>query len=62
MGHPQSVWKHKKYRGRIYFGRYRYDRKERVFVLTAVLRTGKKHNITFESHEAAKDSGWRKKR
>ena len=67
MGHPRSIWKHKKYRSRTYYGSYRYDRKrnkrrsrEREFVLIGLTRTGVPHRIVFESHEAAKQAGWEK--
>ena len=55
-------WKHKKYKARVYVVSYEFSsyrgQKERNYVLTAVLRNGKAHNITYESHEAAKRDGW----
>lgn len=62
MGHPRSQWKHKKYKSRTYFGRYAQAFGERVFILTCFLRNGQFHNITFESHEAAKSLGWKKRK
>ncbi len=56
MGHPQSQWKTKKFKNRRYVGNYTEDRSgKRVFVLTAVLRTGKKVRETYESFEKAKN-------
>lgn len=61
MGHPASTWKLKKFKSRRYIGRYIYDRNnERTFVLECLLRSGRKHRISFESHEAAKMVGWKK--
>lgn len=34
--------------------------KEREFVLTCKLRSGRTHRMVFESHELAKKDGWRK--
>lgn len=58
VGHPRSIWKHKKYRAREYNGHYRRSWKEREFILTGLTADGKKHTISFESHEAAKSLGW----
>lgn len=62
MGHKPSTWTHKKYRSRKYVGHYRIVSGEREFVLTALKRDGKLHNVTFESHEAAKELGWKRKK
>jgi hypothetical protein len=58
VGHPQSIWKHKKYGKRSYSGHYRRVEGEREFILVATLRTGKYHVVTFESHEMAEQVGW----
>lgn len=60
MSHAPSQWVHCKYKARKYMGRYRYAHGEREFILTALLRNGKTHTISFESHNAAKGLGWRK--
>lgn len=57
-----SKWRHAKYSSRVYSGHFRYVRKEREFLLVAELKNGKKHCVSFESPEAAKAIGWRKKR
>lgn len=54
-----SQWKHKKYPKKIYQGNYGIDsKKERVFILARI--KDRPHNVTFESHEAAKTLGWKK--
>lgn len=57
-----SRWKHKtKFKSRKYQGNYERDRSgERVFILRRIDEGAKKHKITFESHELAKDAGWKK--
>lgn len=69
MGHPLSKWKYsknKRMKGRTYVGGYEWvhvkkaGAVERVFVLSAVLRTGRTHRVTFESHNAASALGWKK--
>lgn len=60
MGHPRSKWKHKKYKSRVYTGKYRKTEGEREFILICLLPSGKTHTIVFESNEAAKGLGWRK--
>lgn len=64
-----SKWKHKaKYKTHKYQGSYERDRSgERVFVLRRLNKiTGKiergsrKHKMTFESHELAKEARWKK--
>lgn len=61
MGHPQSKWRIRKFKSRRYTGRYiRYADGERTFVLECLLRSGRKHRISFESYVAAKELGWRK--
>lgn len=53
------MWKHKKYPSRVYKGTYRFVKGERDFVLFGTIpKSGKTHNISFESHEAAKKLGW----
>lgn len=55
------LWKHSKYKT-LYTGHYIYVKKgalvERVFMLRGVKGNGHQHNISFESHEAAKKIGW----
>lgn len=59
----KSVWKHAtKYKGKTYRGTYGIatDKSldvERAFLL---VRYEGKHALAFESHEAAKQAGWRK--
>lgn len=60
---PNAVvnWKHSKFKARNYMGRYVYPkRKPRKFKLSALLRTGKVHNVSFPSHFAAADAGWKR--
>lgn len=57
----KNVWLHKKYGKRQYSGSYHIDDGDREFILVAIKRDGKKHRVTFESHEAAKKLGWFKK-
>lgn len=53
-----SIWKHKKYKARDYRGTYRRNSDgEREFVLRCEKPA---HNVSFESHEAAKALGWAK--
>ncbi len=54
----KSIWMHPKYPNREYVGTYQQHRGERVFVLSAKLKNGKFHNVTFESYQAAKELGW----
>jgi hypothetical protein len=49
------IWKHKKYGKAEYDGQYKWTRGERVFELFCA---PKKHRVTFESYQAAKDLGW----
>lgn len=56
----KTLWTHKKFKKREYEGTYRYVADEREFVLKSVTK-GQKHNVTFESHEAASKLGWVKK-
>jgi hypothetical protein len=52
------MWK-KKGKGLAYHGMYLRDVKgERVFVLVGVRSNKSVHNVTFESHQAAKSLGW----
>ena len=57
-----SQWKHgEKFKTRSYVGKYnRTVTGERVFELRYKLKSGKQHNISFESHQAAKKAGWKK--
>lgn len=53
------MWK-KNGKGSQYVGTYEREAGgDRVFVLIGQ-KGGKKHRVTFESHEAAKKSGWKK--
>ena len=55
----KSVWEHKsKFKGKPFKGSYSFHRGERVFELTQIT-IGKKRVITFESHQAAKNLGWK---
>lgn len=54
-----SKWKHSDYGTRVYRGCYRWNAKERYFVLVCD-DLPKNKEICFESHERAKQSGWRK--
>lgn len=61
----KGIWKHKKYGKREYSGSYAWGfisdpRTERVFVLKSTQKGGKEHICVFESHESAKNNGWRK--
>lgn len=53
-----SKWKSKKRPTRSYVGKYKQYGKQRAFVLYNV--ANKKDRVTFESHEAAKELGWKK--
>lgn len=58
------MWKHKsKFKGRVYFGSYQLTAKtqDRAFVLTAKLKNGKDHNLSFESWQHAVRDGWSNK-
>lgn len=60
-----KLWVNKKYGKQQYLGTYVYgkvdsDKIERIFVLQGRNKAGKKHNVAFESHEAAKKLGWTK--
>lgn len=60
MGHPQSIWVHKKRHGkRKYSGHYRRVDGEREFILIATLKNGKHHVVTCESSNMAENDGWR---
>lgn len=55
---PGGFWKNRKYPG-TYRGSYARDKDgERIYVLK---KEGGGRRITFESHEAAKALGWKKK-
>lgn len=58
------IWTHSKYPARKYSASYGTESRsgERAFILTAVLKSGKKHNLAFESHEAAKQAGWSRRK
>lgn len=63
MGHPASVWKHKRFKSRKYIGRYEWARGTgRSFTLSCLLPNGLVNNLCFDSHEAAKQVGWRKQK
>lgn len=48
-------------KGPKYRGMYLHDGSgERNFVLTRLMRNGKVHAVTCESHEMAKHAGWQK--
>lgn len=59
-----AKWSHSKFKARTYSGSYeevalkKSKSKERIFVLTSLLKNGKLHSVSFDSHEAAKKSGW----
>jgi hypothetical protein len=56
----KSNWKHTMEAGE-YVGGYERDKDgERVFTLKRKKRNGKTHKVTYESHEKAKDIGWKK--
>lgn len=64
MGHPASVWKHKRFKSRKYIGRYQWakgmKKSDRNFTLSCLLPNGSVSNFYFDSHEAAKDAGWKR--
>lgn len=58
----RSEWVNpKRFKARIYVGNYRTVQGERQLELTGLTSQGKVHRMVFESHEAAKLQGWRKK-
>jgi hypothetical protein len=57
-----STWINKlKYPNRKYLGGYQWVRRERQFILTTC-QPKSNHVVVYESHEQAKDAGWRKDR
>lgn len=49
-------WTNRKYPSRKYKGGYRFPKWGREFILHCVEKT---HTISFESHEIAKELGWK---
>jgi hypothetical protein len=63
----KKVWSHAKFKARTYEGFYRghyrgkYRDRRFVLVYKSINKFKPVHRITFESHEAAKQQGWRAK-
>jgi hypothetical protein len=53
--HEKLTWTHPKHGKHKYKGSYHWARHERVFELYC---KEKKHRVTFESFQAARDLGW----
>lgn len=61
MSKKNFIWRHKKYGKRNYESQYAIEQNtgERCFILRGKMKNGKTHNLAFESHQAAKELGWK---